>query len=273
MQTLVPSQVKPRGTLEDKVYVDSTTYGYHWRRRPLTAKASLRALKQESKRAGFINKLAGDLNAVIKLHMGGFKGKDFYHRLLKKFRRESIDNRYLLLRKAEKMFINEEYPERMMGAYEYNIKAKENEITIDIDTTEHFTKSYGGRKDCYYYEVLLITWSKKKQLPYHSRQGSAWIATPGQLPKLSFKFSLPHPASQWLLCVGHRSGVNNVLDPSEANRSMQIIQAGTFEEKDLEALKLSKPYVPKYERSNPVITQEVDVWVEPKYEADTEGNS
>ena len=102
MQTLVPSPVNPRGTLGDKVYVDSSTYPYHWRKRPLTAKASLRALKQENKRAGFINKVAGDLNAVMKLHMAGFKGRDFYHRLLKKFRRESIDNRYLLLRQAEK---------------------------------------------------------------------------------------------------------------------------------------------------------------------------
>jgi hypothetical protein len=268
MQTVVPTHLKLKGTLEDKVFVDSNTYRYHWRKRPLTAKASLRALKQESKRASLINKLAGDLNAVIKVHMGGFKSKDFYHRLLKKFRRESIDNRFLLLRQAEKMFIDEEYPKRELGAYDYEIKATETEIQIDIHATEHFTKSYGGRKDCYYYEVLLITWSKKKQPPYHSRQGSGWIQTPGPLPNLSFKFSLPNPATQWLLCVGHRSGVNNVLDPSELNRSMQIIEAGTFEEKDLEALKLSKPYVPKWERSNPVITQEVDVWVEPRFEGD-----
>lgn len=269
MQTLVPSPLNPRGTVGDKVFVDSTTYGYHWRKRPLTAKASLRALKQESKRAGFINRLAGDLNAVIKLHMGGFKGRNFYHRLLKKFRRESMDNRYLLLRQAEKMFINEEYPERMLGDYEYEIKATPNEISIDIHATEHFTKSFVGQKNCYYYEVLLITWSMKKQ-PYHSRQGSGWIEAPGPLPSLSFKFPLANPASQWLLCVGHRSGNNKLLDPTEKNRSMQIVEAGTFEEKDLEALNLSKPYVPKYERSNPDITQEVDVWVEPKFEADKE---
>jgi len=268
MQTLVTSHMNPRGTLGDKVYVDSLTYPYHWRKRPLTAKASLRALKQESKRAGFINKLAGDLNAVIKLHMGGFKGRDFYHRLLKKFRREQVDNRYLLLRQAKKMFINEEYPKRMLGAYNYEIKATENEISIDIHTTGHLTQSFEGQKNCYYYEVLLITWSKKKP-PYHSRQGSGWIDTPGPLPSLSFKFPLANPASQWLLCIGHRSGSNRVLDPSEANRSMQIVEVGTFEEKDLEALKLSKPYVPKSQRVNPVVTQEVDVWVEPKYE----GNS
>jgi len=272
MQTVVPSHIKHKGTLGDKVYVDSQTYPYHWRKRPLTAKASLRALKQESKRAAFINKLAGDLNATIKLHMGPFKGRDFYHRLLKKFRRESIDNRYLLLRQAEKMFINEEYPKRMLGAYEYEIKASENEISIDIKTTDHFTQSFAGEKNCYYYEVLLITWSKKKA-PYHSRQASGWIDTPGPLPNLTFKFPLANPASQWLLCVGHRSGSNKVLDPSDDNRGMQIIQSGTFEEKDLEALKMSKPWVPKYERSKPVVTQEVDVWVEPKFERDASVNS
>ena len=58
------------------------------------------------------------------------------------------------------------------------------------------------------------------------------------------------------------------MDPSDFNRSMQIVEVGTFEERDLEALKVSKPYVPKYERRKTVLTKEVDVWVEPRFEGE-----
>jgi hypothetical protein len=259
MQTLVPSHIKHKGTLGDKVFVDSATYPYHWRKRPLSAKASLRALNPENKRAAFINKLASELNSIMRVHMGSFKGKDFYHRLLKKFRRESIDNRYLLLRQVEKMHIDKEYPKTEFGTFDYAVKAADKEISVDINTTGHFTASYAGENTCYRYEVLLITWSRKKA-PYHSRQACEWIDVPGPLPpKLTFTFSLPSPVSQWLLCVGHRSGKDHVLDPTEENRSMRILEAGSFEGKDLEVV--SKPYLPKWQRKEKVELKEVDVWV------------
>jgi hypothetical protein len=263
MQRVVPTHLNFKGTHEDKVFVDSHTYPFHWRKRPVPAKATLRTLKKENKRAAFINNLASELNNIIRLHAGHYKGKDFYHRLLKKFRKESIDNRYLLLRQAEEMRINEKHPEKVWGHYNYDVTQQDNEIIVDLRTTRHFSLAHPGQTSCYQYEVLLITWSKKKQALYHSRQGTDWIQVPGELKKCVFNFSLPNPVSQWLLCIGYICGKDNKPGLDVENRSMEIIKAGTFEEKDLELLKMSKPYKPYWEKNIVITTQEIDLRVTP----------
>lgn len=97
------------GKLDDRVYVDSKD-GYLVRKAPKKTgrkKKVQPAFDGQKKRARFINRLAGDLNTKIKGYCGNFKQTDFYRQLLTRFRREPLDNRYILLKQLERMEVNE----------------------------------------------------------------------------------------------------------------------------------------------------------------------
>jgi hypothetical protein len=239
MGKLMPSHMMVKGKVGDKVFVPKGKYKDHWRNAPAyIAKSSLAALKIQQKRAPFINKLGSEINTIIGGHCKSLKSRDFYRRTLSRFYKEPVDNRYMLLRQLKEMQVHERYTCRNLSGFNYEIKGVPNEIIIELQTTFHYTNAIPGT-NCYYYELLLISWSKKDRPVEHSVQFSDWVQFPGPLPKYIFKFTPAVPASQWLLCIGQKFGKDKIDDHTLAMQGMEIVETGTFERKDLAILEKS----------------------------------
>jgi hypothetical protein len=245
-----PTAVKISGKIGDRVYVDSQKYGYHSRKAAETGKENQgAAFIEQRNRTKLLNKLAAELNTIARIYSGSFKSPGFYQNLLKRLRKEPLDNRFLLLLQLREMDINTYYPFNKLGACKTIVKEQKNKIAVELKITCH-PEEGKYNANCYCYEVILLSWTKDNEKVLHARQFSDWIKLKGDHPEFEFLFPKTANTQHWLLCLRQRLGVNENELEYFVNESMQITDAGTFDKKDMDLL--NKRKLAKEERNKSV---------------------
>jgi hypothetical protein len=237
MAKLKPSLVQLSGEHDGLVHVGSKRYGPHVRK-PIArgSKRNEPVLKAQYTRTKFLNQLASEINTVIKANCGAFKSSKFYEELQRRFRREPLDNRFLLLCQLKGMEVNPAYPLNKISSPLIEVNVQKDKIVAGLQVKAH--AAAGKHKaDCYSYEVLLVTWSKGKKQAAFELQLSEWIDMRGGKPAFDFEFARTANTVHWLLCVRVRLGLKHQVIDVMAADGMQIVGVGSFEKKDMELLK------------------------------------
>ncbi|THU40129.1 hypothetical protein FAM09_09600 [Niastella caeni] len=233
----VNSILKISGKVDDKVHVNSK-HGELLRNAPQKgSKKKEPALKQQYKRTGMLNNLAADLNRIIGAYSGTLKPSTFYQALQKRFRKEPLNNRFLLLKQLEGMEVNSTYPLNKLGRANATVNAVKKEIIVRLDVNLRPSQYCGNYKiNCYAYEVSLLCWNKSEGFATHARQYSEWIYLKEGLPEFEFLFARPAGTVHWLLCLKQQLGRNEKAIESFRAEGMQIVAAGSFDKKDMAIL-------------------------------------
>jgi hypothetical protein len=231
------SSIKLSGKIDDEVYVNGK-YGQLVRKAPKKgAKKNKTALKQQYNRTAFLNTLASELNRIIGAYSGILKNSSFYHAVQKRFRKEPLNNRFLLLKQLEGMEVNSDYPLNKLGNASVTVHATEKKITVRLDVLYHVPEYLRKYKvDCYTYELSLLCWKKGEGPPTHARQFSEWTYITDGLPEFEFVFTRPAGTVHWLVVVKQQAGLKEEPVNSFVGEGMRIISAGTFDKKDLALL-------------------------------------
>lgn len=234
--------IKLSGKLGDEVHINGANYAPHVRKTPESKiKRTRTEIKEQYTRTGFMNQLASELNQIIGAYSDNFKTKDFYHRILARFRNKPTDSRFLELYKLKGLEIHESYPFGRLGQSSAVVEKAKNKIIVSLNAPSH-PKASGSGADSYCFEVLLITWSANKEKPIHKQQYSEWIKLKGEEKEFEFLFALPAAASHWLLCLRKRLGIYEEAIGTFATDGMQVYDVGTFDpaEADLLEKKIAK---------------------------------
>jgi hypothetical protein len=252
------------GTIGNDVFVDSKTYGAHRRSRPRPgSKKNEPALKKVYKRTKYLNALASGINKAIEVHCGSHKDGQFYPELLKRFRSESSDNRFLLLSTLRDIDVNPRYNlEALKGDHKVFVKAGKQKINVDVNVLSQ-PKKESGKSDCYCYGLVLLTWNKTDDTPTYESQYTEWMPFNNGKPEFEFSFPKRPGVVHWLLCLRQQLGFHE--EPfSFTSEGMRIIQVGTFLKSD-EALLNKRNAAKKVNKKSPS-TQKQDkiVRVKPK---------
>jgi hypothetical protein len=225
------------GKVDDKVHVNSK-HGHLVRKAPKkSAKREEPALAQQFNRTGMLNDLAAELNRIIRAYSGTLKPSGFYQALQKRFRKEPLNNRFLLLKQLEGMEVHPTYTLHKLGQTVATVDAVEKKIIVRLQVNLRPSKYCGPYKvNCYTYEVSLLCWNKSARPAIHARQYSEWIYLTDGLPEFEFLFTRPAGTVHWLLCVKQQVGSNEQAIESFRGEGMQIVAAGSFNKKDMAIL-------------------------------------
>jgi hypothetical protein len=261
-----PGPMSIIGKLGDDVYVKSR-HGHHIRKassKPLSEKR-LATLARHNSRTKFLNTLASQINQIVKHHFLFYRYRKFYQDVQTKFRKEPLDNRFLLLRQLIDLDLNPLHPyERRQRPGKTEVSCLEDKFVVSVfaDAPSHNIDDLNA----YFFEVVFITWSKEDRFPDHSIQFSNWMPFDGSHALFEFEFPKLDDTVHWLLLVSHQRGRNNEVINPKLDRSVVIKGAGSLDPDDgillnerLEKLRMgtNKPAVEDVKRVAPkVISKE-----------------
>lgn len=235
----IRSFLNPSGKMDKLVFVDSSKYGNHTRKAPRPGlKKDEPALKRQNSRTKLLNDLAGDLNRAFR-SIWPAKKSDLYQKMLKRFRKEPMNSRGLLLMRLESMDLNPRYLLNSLGTRATEVKVLDNEISIDLQVNSHPPPGKYNA-DRYYYEVILFTWSENNNKASWSWQYSDWINLGPDKPGFEFLFPKPPGILQWLLCLRIHLAIGEFEIPALVATGMQITDVGTCDPGELMLLEQRK---------------------------------
>lgn len=239
MPKIKSTNFKISGKQGEEVFVNSKAYGQHLRKAPAAgSRREEPAFKEQFTRTRVLNKLASEINKAITAYYSRFKRPDLYQRIQQRFRREPEDNRFLLLQQLRGMEINEGYPLSALGQCYVLTAAAKTTINCNLHTIAHPPPGK-HRANCYYNELMLVTWTTTNKPPTVTRQLSDWVAMNKDLPEFEFSFPRPAGTLHWLLCLRQCLGDNERETDTRATEGIQIIEAGSFDKKE-QALLLAR---------------------------------
>jgi hypothetical protein len=226
--------------MDKTVFVNSSKYGPHTRRAPRPGlKKDEPALMQQFSRTKILNDLAGDLNSVFRGLWPG-KKSDLYQKMLKRFRKEQVNSRGLLLMQLKSMDINPRYSLNRLGNHPASVEDQGKQFSVGLKVGFHPPRGKYWA-NCYYYEVILFSWKRKKEKASWSRQFGDWIRLGNDKPQFEFYFPKPKGTIQWMLCLRIHLGKNLVVIDHLETTGMQIIDVGTFDKQELRVLQQRNP--------------------------------
>jgi hypothetical protein len=232
--------VQMSGKYGDAVFVNSNKYGYHIRQAPAAgSKKDEPALAAQYSRNSFLNTLASELNRLMAAYFPRFKSTGFYHTVQKCFRREPLNNRFLLLRQLKGLDLNPTYPINKLGKCNLTTNVLKRQINVRLQVALH-PPAGKYQADCYYYEVTLFCWNKTDQPALADWQVSDWIPLAGKRPVFEFGFAVPPGTLHWLLCLRQQLGINQQEAVYFAAQGVQLVEAGSFDKKDVAILEKRK---------------------------------
>jgi len=227
------------GKIDELVFVDSKRYGAHTRKRPKPgSKKNQAALKQNYKRTAFLNKLASDINRIIQTHSGAHKHPNFYFKLQKRFRSQSSDNRFVLLRTLQGLDVHPLYTlDKVLGDHEIRFSYPKQKIQFEVTVKTHPRQRV--KTNCYSFELLLITWNQGSGSASHQLQVSEWVYPDDPKPVFEFSFRRSPKTVHWILCLGQKMGWDRQPPASMKAQGMRIVLAETFLKKEMSLLTTS----------------------------------
>jgi hypothetical protein len=182
-----------------------------------------------------LDSLAAAINRIVKTESDGHKHAEFYFKLLACFRKQTSDNRFLLLTSLKGMDIHPLYTlDRLQGEQEIVVKPGKKNIKVILRVKNHPGEL--DNIDCYCYDVLLLTWKNRAKTPGYCRQLSDWIYLDKAKPEFEFSFEKPGDIREWMLCLKKNMELNKE-NVSLKLQGMRIMEVGTFDKKDIALLK------------------------------------
>ena len=234
MAKVKPSIIKLKGKIDDKVIVDSK-FGAHVRNLPKKHKKKLSSkFKENMNRTGILNNIAGEITRWIKLYYNRLKSDDFYNRALKSFRKEPLNDRYILLQTLKKFEVNRDYPLDKLGECILEVKDEGDKIFVELEV-KHHPRPGKYKANCYYNDLLLICWAKDGQQATAEKWPSDWISLKDEKPVFDFEFKKPLGATHWMLFHRQRLGINNsTFDVNSlTGEDMNVAAIGSFDKDEL----------------------------------------
>jgi len=226
------------GKYGDDVVV-RTKHGTHLRKTPKEHNKKYSSKFTDSKkRTPILNNLAGEINRWTDLYYSRLKSDDFYVRVLKAFRTEPLNDRYVLLQTLQKFELNPDYPLEKLGDCEIKITEEGDKLLIELEVKHHPSP---GRyqANCYYNDLLLICWTKNDKSAMAEKWPSDWISLRDEKPVFDFEFKKPDGANHWMLFLRQRLGKNNSTFDinSLTGEGMRVAAIGSFDKEDVSKLK------------------------------------
>src|SRR5688572_7642986 len=239
MAKIRPSVVgRLSGKMDKKVFVDpgSNSKKPHVRNEPKPRGKKIEAaLKEQYARSGLLNNLASDINSIVLRYCGILKSRDFYSRCLSRFRKARTDNRFLLLYQLKGMEAHPTYPLSKLGDQSISVKMLKGKFLVHLEVKRQPWYGHHGA-NTYSYQLLFITWAKGKEGSTAFNQYSDWVAINDKKPYFEFTFKVPAGIEHWLLCLRQQLGVDELPVELLKGESMQIVEVGTMNKKDMELL-------------------------------------
>lgn len=236
MAKLKPGFVQMSGQYGDTVYVNSRKYGYHIRKAPVGGlKKDEPALAQQYSRTAFLNALASEVNNLMTAYFQQFKPASFYHNIQKCFRREPLNNRFLLLRQLKGLDLNPAYPLGKLGSCSLTTKLIKRQLQVQLQVDQHPAKGK-YRANCYYYELTLFCWDKTGRSAQADWQLSNWVSLEDRRPVFDFHFGLQPGTQHWMVCLRQQLGINQEDVPYFAAQGVQMVEVGSFDKGDMAIL-------------------------------------
>lgn len=260
MATVQPGLITIRGKMGDGIITREGRYASHYRRavKPGTKKEE-KALKAQYSRTKLLNMLASEVNAVVSELARELKSSRFYMQVQSRLRKESSDNRLLLLRQLKGIEVNPVYPLGRHLLPAVKLATKGNEVQVSLSVKGKPLRS-AGSDNCYCYEVSLITWNRKEDTADCSKRHSDWIQRPDELPVFDFVFEKPAGAVYWLLGIRLRLGLNNCELKRRDADGMQIMDTGSFDKREqawLEELTVQSAVRQPEDKKEPLVIERV----------------
>ncbi|MBO9658978.1 MAG: hypothetical protein J7527_09145 [Chitinophagaceae bacterium] len=222
------------GKLDDLIF-STGKYGANVQRAPEAGlKKDQPALKKNYTRTEFLNNLAGGIKDVVKAHGGKLKPSNFYHVVSSRFRKEPVNNRFVLIKLLEGMEVHPKYPLSKLSEAKLTVIPKKKMITVRLEVNDHPDTSVGTYKvNCYSYEVSLMCWVDDADRPLSFKKESQWIFLKDDLLDFEFNFDRVEGTVEWLVCLKIKLGVDKKPISALIAEGMQIISAGSFNKKDI----------------------------------------
>jgi hypothetical protein len=234
MAKQVKGAVQVQGKLGDNVFYE-TKYGRLVRKASKSGNRKEEpGLKEQYQRNKVLNPLASTINEMIREHCPQLKTGSFYSDVLSHFRKEPLNNRYLLLRQLAGMEVNKlmPYPTRIEQSVKVLQSPKKISLTVRIDKHPEYPKK---EYNCYYVVAVLMSWYKKAH-PDMDVQMSEWTAVKGKLPEFEFTFPVYAGMEHWLMGLQVVAGLNQYAIGAQWAEGMKFIEAGTLNAADKKLL-------------------------------------
>jgi hypothetical protein len=224
------------GKMGNDVFVQSNRYGPHVRKRPKPgSKKNQAAIKQNYKRTALLNSLASEVNRIIGSASEGHKHQSFYFNVQKRFRKQPLNNRFLLLHSLKGMDVHPRYTiNHLAGRHDITINTQKNRFVINLRVKAHAQEQFNT--NCYSYELLFLSWNKTAKPAQYDRQLSEWIYLKGPKPEFEFLFPKPTGTIHWMLCVKQKMGIDGEPGSFKA-QGMHVAEVQTLDKKELALLK------------------------------------
>lgn len=224
------------GKFEDVVHVQSNKYKPHVRKAISgSGNKDEPAFKAQTNRTTFLSRLASDLNNIMMQHSGLLREKSYYHDVLKLFRKEPLDNRFLLLMKLKGREVNRVHKLDKLSYHSAAVNVVKNKLRVALQVKGH--PDAGRHKaDCYYYEVLLVTWTKGPRPGVVQQQLSEWVHRKDKVPVFDFEFVLGRGVVHWMVCLRVVLGIQEKEIGSVATEGMAVLEVGSLDKKDYAVL-------------------------------------
>jgi hypothetical protein len=226
-----------RGKVGKWVYTNGVKQGPRIKQAPRpSAKPKTAEYRYQSHRTANLNKLAAEINRLIGQYHELFKAKTLYPEMLKRFRNEISDNRFLLLEQLKGMDIHPEYKYDRMGNCNTTIDIKKNKLLFTLKTTTHPRLDAPEGMDLYSYSILLLTWTAKPINASHQEVYTRWMETWGPHRSFNFEFDLPKGTLHWMLCLHQEVGIGKDDHQLAGYQGMMVHEVGSLVPADLEII-------------------------------------
>jgi hypothetical protein len=214
----------------EKIWVESRTYGGHWRaRRGSKNPAKVNdAMLKSSQELQLANKAA----RLIKLHIDPFRsdfmGGQLWQHLVKKFKQQIKAGQEFNTQNLKELEVWATYPQSRFGAvFTPEIKVSSSSIYVTLKRVHHpnFKRSF---TDSYQLSMLAIFPDFEKMEAEDEVSAAKVFFMKDKVEDVSFGFTVPAGAAHYLLVLKVEGTENGEPNDNVTIKSMSIVDAGTI---------------------------------------------
>jgi len=213
----------------EKVWVESRTYGGHWRaKRGSKTPAKVNdAMLKSSQDLQTANKAA----KLIKMHIDPFRhnfmGGQLWQQLVKKFKQQINAGQGFNTQNLKELEVWAFYPQSRFGAvFTPEIKVSDSALSVKLKRLHHpnFKRSF---TDSYRLSMLAIFPNLEKMEAENEISPSKVFFMKDKVEDVSFEFAVPIQAAHYLLVLKVEGTENGEPNDNATIKSMRIIDAGS----------------------------------------------
>ncbi len=213
---------------KDSVYVNSRTYGGHWRaKRGSKTKANLNSsLQKSTKDLEIANKAAGLIKSYLDAFRYNFMGGLIWQKLVKEFKQQAKEGKAFHTERFSRMDVWDLYPLNRFGTYfNYYCQTDATQLTVTLSPNRHpnFNRKY---TDSYRLSMLAIFPDFEWMEAHDEGCISDILFLKNTVEPVTFTFPVPEGAKHYLLVLKVEGAEQGKLSDNHTIKSMQLIGGG-----------------------------------------------